>query len=172
MDQNLRYQSDRKEPEIDTYMDFSADQGILRAVEKCNGSGDCRKTTTDATICPSYRATKDEKDSTRGRANVLREALTNTDSNNPFDNPQIKEVMGLCISCKACASECPSSVDMAAYKAEFLFQYQKDHRPRLRDRIFAYNGKMSKMLNPIRGLQNTVFQMPVSYTHLTLPTKA
>ena len=161
MDQNLRYQSDRKEPEIDTYMDFSADQGILRAVEKCNGSGDCRKTTTDATICPSYRATKDEKDSTRGRANVLREALTNTDSNNPFDNPQIKEVMGLCISCKACASECPSSVDMAAYKAEFLFQYQKDHRPRLRDRIFAYNGKMSKMLNPIRGLQNTVFQMPL-----------
>ena len=161
MDQNLRYQSDRKEPEIDTYMDFSADQGILRAVEKCNGSGDCRKTTTDATICPSYRATKDEKDSTRGRANVLREALTNTDSNNPFDNPQIKEVMGLCISCKACASECPSSVDMAAYKAEFLFQYQKDHRPRLRDRIFAYNGKMSKMLNPIRGLQNTAFQMPL-----------
>jgi FAD/FMN-containing dehydrogenase/Fe-S oxidoreductase len=161
MDQNLRYQPDRKEPEIDTYMDFSADQGILRAVEKCNGSGDCRKTTTDATICPSYRATKDEKDSTRGRANVLREALTNTDSNNPFDNPQIKEVMGLCISCKACASECPSSVDMAAYKAEFLFQYQKDHRPRLRDRIFAYNGKMSKMLNPIRGLQNTAFQMPL-----------
>ena len=161
MDQNLRYQPDRIEPEIDTYMDFSADQGILRAVEKCNGSGDCRKTTTDATICPSYRATKDEKDSTRGRANVLREALTNTDSNNPFDNPQIKEVMGLCISCKACASECPSSVDMAAYKAEFLFQYQKDHRPRLRDRIFAYNGKMSKMLNPIRGLQNTAFQMPL-----------
>lgn len=161
MDQNLRYQPDRKEPEIDTYMDFSADEGILRAVEKCNGSGDCRKTTTDATICPSYRATKDEKDSTRGRANVLREALTNTDSNNPFDNPQIKEVMGLCISCKACASECPSSVDMAAYKAEFLFQYQKDHRPRLRDRIFAYNGKMSEILNPIRGLQNTAFQMPL-----------
>ena len=161
MDQNLRYQPDRIEPKIDTYMDFSADQGILRAVEKCNGSGDCRKTTTDATICPSYRATKDEKDSTRGRANVLREALTNTDSNNPFDNPQIKEVMGLCISCKACASECPSSVDMAAYKAEFLFQYQKDHRPRLRDRIFAYNGKMSKLLNPIRGLQNTAFKMPL-----------
>ncbi len=161
MDQNLRYQPDRIEPEIDTYMDFSADQGILRAVEKCNGSGDCRKTTTDATICPSYRATKDEKDSTRGRANVLREALTNTDSNNPFDNHQIKEVMGLCISCKACASECPSSVDMAAYKAEFLFQYQKDHRPRLRDRIFAYNGKMNKMLNPMRGLQNMAFQMPL-----------
>ena len=161
MDQNLRYQPDRKEPVIDTYIDFSADQGILRAVEKCNGSGDCRKTTSDATICPSYRATKDEKDSTRGRANVLREALTNNNSKNPFDNPHIKKVMDLCISCKACASECPSSVDMAAYKAEFLFQYQKDHRPRLRDRIFAYNGKMSKMLNPIRSLQNMAFQMPL-----------
>ena len=66
MDQNLRYQPERKEPDIDTFMDFNADQGILRAVEKCNGSGDCRNTTTDATICPSYRATKDEKDSTRG----------------------------------------------------------------------------------------------------------
>ena len=160
MDQNLRYQPDRKEPEIDTYMDFSTDQGILRAVEKCNGSGDCRKTTKDATICPSYRATKDEKDSTRGRANVLREALTNADSKNPFKNPQIKEVMDLCISCKACASECPSSVDMASYKAEFLYQYQKEHRPSLRDRVFAYNGKLSKVLNPVRGLQNMVFQTP------------
>ena len=161
MDQNLRYQPDRKEPEIDTYMDFSADQGILRAVEKCNGSGDCRKTTKDATICPSYRATKDEKDSTRGRASVLREALTNADPKKPFNNPQIKAVMDLCISCKACVSECPSSVDMAAYKAEFLYQYQKDHRPGLRDRVFAYNGKMSKLLNPIRGLQNTVLRTPI-----------
>jgi FAD/FMN-containing dehydrogenase/Fe-S oxidoreductase len=161
MDQNLRYQPERKEPEIDTYMDFSSDQGILRAVEKCNGSGDCRKTTTDATICPSYRATKDEKDSTRGRANVLREALTHSDSKNPFNNPQIKEVMDLCISCKACASECPSSVDVASYKAEFLYQYQKKHRPRLRDRIFAFNGKISKILSPIRALQNGAFQTPL-----------
>ena len=160
MDQNLRYQPERKEPDIDTFMDFNADQGILRAVEKCNGSGDCRKTTTDATICPSYRATKDEKDSTRGRANVLREALTNSDSKNPFDNPQIKEVMDLCISCKACASECPSSVDIASYKAEFLYQYQKKYRPRFRDSVFAFNGKLSKILNPIRGLQNMAFQTP------------
>ena len=160
MDQNLRYQPERKEPDIDTFMDFNADQGILRAVEKCNGSGDCRKTTTDATICPSYRATKDEKDSTRGRANVLREALTNSNSKNPFDNPQIKEVMDLCISCKACASECPSNVDIASYKAEFLYQYQKKYRPRLRDSVFAFNGKLSKMLNPIRGLQNIAFQTP------------
>ncbi len=161
MDQNLRYQPDRKEPEIDTYLDFNPDQGILRAVEKCNGSGDCRKTTKDAMICPSFRATKNEKDSTRGRANILREALTHADSKNPFDNPQIKAVMDLCISCKACASECPSSVDMASYKAEFLYQYQKEHGSSLRDRIFAYNGKISKLLNPFRVLQNTVLNTPI-----------
>ncbi|MCH1454336.1 MAG: FAD-binding protein [Flavobacteriaceae bacterium] len=161
MDQNLRYQPDRAEPEIDTYMDFTSDEGILRAVEKCNGSGDCRKTTTDATICPSYRATKAEKDSTRGRANVLREVLTQTHSGNPFDNEDIKQVMDLCISCKACASECPSSVDMATYKAEFLYQYQRVHAPSLRDRIFAYNGRLSKVMNPIRGLQNATFKTPI-----------
>ncbi len=160
MDQNLRYQPDRKEPEINTYMDFSSDDGLLRAVEKCNGSGDCRKTTTDATICPSYRATKDEKDSTRGRANVLRNVLTQSNANNPFDSSELKEVMDLCISCKACASECPSSVDMGTYKAEFLYQYQKEHPPRLRDRIFAFNGRMSKKLNPIRVLQNATFKIP------------
>jgi FAD/FMN-containing dehydrogenase/Fe-S oxidoreductase len=161
MDQNLRYQPGRSEPEIDTYMDFSSDHGILRAVEKCNGSGDCRKTTTNATICPSYRATKDEKDSTRGRANVLREVLTNSKADNPFDSPEIKKVMDLCISCKACVSECPSSVDMATYKAEFLFQYHKKHSPRLRDRIFAFNGVLNKKLNPVRRIQNGFFKNPL-----------
>ena len=101
MDKNLRYQPERKEPEVKTLMDFSDDMGLLRAVEKCNGSGDCRKTTENATICPSYRATKDEKDTTRGRANVLREVLTNPVNKNPFDAPELKEVMDLCISCKA-----------------------------------------------------------------------
>ena len=160
MDQNLRYVPDRKEPKVETFMDFSSDEGLLRAAEKCNGSGDCRNTTSDATLCPSYRATKDEKDSTRGRANVLREVLTTSNSQNPFDNPQIKEVMQLCISCKACTSECPSSLDMATYKAEFLFQYQKAHPASLRDRLFAYNGLLSKRLQPIRLFQNTVFKTP------------
>ena len=160
MDQNLRYVPDRKEPKVETFMDFSSDEGLLRATEKCNGSGDCRKTTSDATLCPSYRATKDEKDSTRGRANVLREVLTTSDSQNPFDNPQIKEVMQLCISCKACTSECPSSVDMATYKAEFLFQYQKAHPASLRDRLFAYNGLLSKGYNPFDFFR-TLFLKPL-----------
>ena len=75
-------------------------------------------------MCPSYHATKNEKDTTRARANVLREVLTTNDAKNKFDSSQLKEVFDLCISCKACGSECPSNVDMATSKAEFLYQYQ------------------------------------------------
>ena len=78
-------------------------------------------------MCPSYRATRDEKDTTRGRANVLREFLTQSTKANPFDHPEIKIAMDLCLSCKGCKSECPSNVDMAAIKAEFLYQNQKEN---------------------------------------------
>ena len=88
-------------------------------------------------MCPSYRATKDEKDTTRARANALREFLTNSDKPNRFDHPELKEVLDLCISCKGCKSECPSNVDMAALKAEFQHQYHKTHKPSFRDKAFA-----------------------------------
>ena len=114
MDQSLRYEADRKEPEIDTLLDFSSSQGILRETEKCNGSGDCRKLPEfGGTMCPSYRATRNEKDTTRARANALREFLTTSDKPNKFNHKELKEVFDLCLSCKACASECPSSVDVA-----------------------------------------------------------
>jgi len=90
MDGFLRYEIDREEPEIETLMDFSDSEGILRATEKCNGSGDCRKTEKMAgTMCPSYHATRDEKHTTRGRANALREFLTNSDKPNKFDQPEL-----------------------------------------------------------------------------------
>ena len=145
MDESLRYKGNRNEPLIDTIMDFSDSQGILRATEKCNGSGDCRKPVfASGTMCPSYRATKDEKDSTRARANALREFLTNSEKNNPFDHDELKEVFDLCLSCKACASECPSNVDVAALKAEFLFQYQKERGISLRTKLFAENAKWNQ----------------------------
>ncbi|APG61360.1 FAD-binding and (Fe-S)-binding domain-containing protein [Christiangramia salexigens] len=138
MDTSLRYTPDRKEPEIETLMDFSETEGVLRLAEKCNGSGDCRKSVeAGGTMCPSYRATKDEKDTTRGRANALREFLTNSDKANRFNHPELKEVLDLCISCKGCKSECPSNVDMAALKAEFLHQYHKSNKPGFRDKAFA-----------------------------------
>jgi len=138
MDVSLRYTPDRKEPEIETIMDFSDADGVLRLAEKCNGSGDCRKSVeAGGTMCPSYRATKDEKDTTRARANALREFLTNSDKPNRFDHPELKEVLDLCISCKGCKSECPSNVDMAALKAEFQHQYHKANKPSFRDKAFA-----------------------------------
>ena len=146
MDQNLRYEIDRTEPEIKTIIDFSDSEGILRVTEKCNGSGDCRKPiSAGGTMCPSYRATKNEKDTTRARANALREFLTNSEKINKFDYEELKDVFDLCLSCKACASECPSNVDVAALKAEFLYQYQKENKPSLRTYLFANNNKYNKL---------------------------
>jgi len=146
MDKSLRYEVDRNEPEIETLLDFSDSLGILRAAEKCNGSGDCRKpVSAGGTMCPSYRATKNEKDSTRARANLLREVLTNNVLPNRFDSEELKEVFDLCLSCKACASECPSNVDVAALKAEFMHQYQIANGISLRTKLFAYNVKLNSI---------------------------
>ncbi|MBL4745039.1 MAG: FAD-binding protein [Flavobacteriaceae bacterium] len=140
MDKNLRYVEDSETQEINTIQDFSDSLGILRMAEKCNGSGDCRKLpSAGGTMCPSYRATRNEKDSTRARANTLREVLTNNSNKNPFDSKELKEVFDLCLSCKACASECPSNVDVAALKAEFLHQYYQTHGIPFRTNMFAHN---------------------------------
>ncbi|WP_027126358.1 FAD-binding and (Fe-S)-binding domain-containing protein [Gelidibacter mesophilus] len=158
MDENLRYQADRTEPEIDTLMDFSASLGILREAEKCNGSGDCRKLPEfGGSMCPSYRATRNEKDTTRARANALREFLTNSEKANKFDHKELKDVFDLCLSCKACASECPSSVDVASLKAEFLYQYQKANGVSLRTKLFAYNNDLNALGSMFPGLTNYVF---------------
>ena len=158
MDKNLRYQIDRVEPEIETLMDFSASEGILREAEKCNGSGDCRKLPEfGGTMCPSYRATRDEKDTTRARANALREYLTNSEKANKFNHKELKQVFDLCLSCKACASECPSSVDVATLKAEFQYQYQKENGISLRTKLFAYNNKLNTIGSKVSGLTNFMF---------------
>ena len=146
MDESLRYEIGRKEPEIKTIQDFSDSLGILRATEKCNGSGDCRKLPeAGGTMCPSYRATRNEKDSTRARANLLREFLTNSEQENKFNHKELYDVFDLCLSCKACASECPSNVDVAALKAEFLHQYYKENGIPFRTKMFAENVKWNKI---------------------------
>ncbi len=155
MDQSLRYEPDRNEPEIATLFDFSDSQGILRAAEKCNGSGDCRKShAMPGAMCPSYQATRNEKDTTRGRANTLREMLTNPKGANAFDQPELKQVFDLCLSCKACARECPSNVDVATLKAEFSYQYQKVHGFALRNKLFAYNTRINALTSKIAWLAN------------------
>ena len=121
MNTMLRYLPDVPVREYNTYFDYSDKGGWLRSIEQCNGSGDCRKSISfSGTMCPSFRVSGREEDSTRGRANVLRELLTNPKTHKVFDQKEILQVLDLCISCKACKSECPSNVDMARYKSEFL----------------------------------------------------
>lgn len=127
LEDNLRYQVGKQPAPVKTTFDFSGKGGILKLAEKCSGSGDCRKSEiTGGVMCPSYMATRREKDTTRARANVLRQFLSNQTDEQPFNHHEIKEVMDLCLSCKGCKAECPSSVDVAKMKAEFLQQYY-DH---------------------------------------------
>lgn len=159
MDQSLRYQADREEPKIETLLDFSHSQGILREAEKCNGSGDCRKLPEfGGTMCPSYRATRNEKDTTRARANALREFLTNSNKQNPFDHQELKDVFDFCLSCKACASECPSSVDVATLKAEFQYQYHKTNGASRSESFFAHATKYNKLASKFPKLSNFVLR--------------
>lgn len=163
MVENLRYKLERNEPSIQTALDFSDSQGILRVAEKCNGSGDCRKSVAaGGGMCPSYRATNDEKDTTRARANALREVLTNTGSTNKFDSSILKEAFDLCVSCKACSSECPSNVDVASLKAEFLYQYNKSHKASVRDKLFAHNDIVNKWSSHLAGVTNRIFSNNIS----------
>jgi len=138
MNTSLRFKQGKPIKEIETFFDFSHDRGILRAVEKCNGSADCRKSNIiGGTMCPSYMATKDENNSTRARANILREFLTNSPNKNPFNHKEIYNVMDLCLSCKGCKSECPSNVDITKYKAEFLQHYYDKHGVPFRSKMIA-----------------------------------
>lgn len=155
MNEKLRYQPEHKYPELETVLNFDANQGILRAAEQCNGSGDCRKTAlAGGTMCPSYMATRNEKDTTRARANIVREVITYSQKDNPFDSEAIMEVMDLCLSCKGCKSECPSNVDVAKLKAEASFQYYQANGVPFRTRMIGNFNKAYAMGSAVPGLFN------------------
>lgn len=158
MNTSLRYEPDVPTPQFDTIFNFDATGGILRAAEKCNGSGDCRKLSlSGGTMCPSYRATRDEKATTRARANVLREMLTHHhDQANPFNHKEIHEVLDLCLSCKGCTSECPSNVDMSTLKAEFLHQYYQSNGVPLRARAFSNIARLNAIGSLVPAVTNFV----------------
>lgn len=138
MNEFLRYAPNQKTVEPKTVFRFDDTQGILRMAEKCNGSGDCRKShVIGGTMCPSYMATKNEKETTRARANILRDFLTNSTAENKFNHKEIYEVYDLCLSCKGCKSECPSNVDVATMKAEFLQHYYDANGVPLRTNLIA-----------------------------------
>jgi len=127
---DLRFGPDHVTPNPDTAFDFSDFGGIARAAEQCSGVGACRKSLS-GTMCPSYMATRNESDSTRGRANALRMAINGQLGPEGLAHPSLKPALDLCLECKACKSECPTGVDMARMKSEYLFQFHRNNpRPR------------------------------------------
>ncbi|MCE6992219.1 FAD-binding and (Fe-S)-binding domain-containing protein [Dyadobacter sp. CY323] len=162
MNEFLRYEQDKKQPEIQTIFDFSRQEGMLRLAEKCSGSGDCRKTElTGGTMCPSYMATRRERDTTRARANILRQYFTPPkEKQKTVSQDMVKEVLDLCLSCKGCKSECPSSVDIGKMKAEFTQKYYESHGVPLRSRLIANFSKQMKLASIAPWAFNGVFGTP------------
>jgi FAD/FMN-containing dehydrogenase/Fe-S oxidoreductase len=154
MNSMLRYTPGQTTPKFKTVFRYH-NQDVLQHAEQCNGSGDCRKTErSGGTMCPSFMATRNERDTTRARANILREFLTNSGKVNRFDHEEIKDVMDLCISCKGCKSECPSNVDMAKLKAEFLQQYYDANGIPFRSRLIANFNNSARLGALLPGMYN------------------
>lgn len=160
MDKFLRYNLEIQPQTASTIYDFSKQGGFLRLAEKCSGSGDCRKTEiTGGTMCPSFMATRSERDTTRARANILRQYLTN-EATNQVPDDEVKEILDLCLSCKACKSECPSSVDVAKMKGEFLQSYYDKHGVPLRSRLIGDFSKLMKFASIAPWAYNFIVETP------------
>ena len=163
--ENLRYGGDEaamlaREPE--KHFVFAADGGSFeRAAERCVGVGACRNT-KGGVMCPSYRGTGEEQHSTRGRARLLWEMMAGALREQGFQSEAVHEALDLCLSCKACKTECPVQVDMAQYKAEFLAQHYKGRRHPIQHYIFGFADKMAKMGAMTPALTNAILSGPLT----------
>jgi len=160
-DDNLRFGKSYKPQNVKTYLDWSSDNGFTGAVEMCSGQGVCRKL-GDGIMCPSYIATKDEKDTTRARANMLRAIVSGTLPPDTISSQEMHEVFDLCLSCKSCKSECPSSVDAGKMKLEVLGHYHSKNGFSLRDRLFGYVHDMSRYTSAVPALSNFAMENALS----------
>jgi FAD/FMN-containing dehydrogenase/Fe-S oxidoreductase len=164
MDTHLRYGENYRAQAWTSALHFDHTRGLAGAIEHCNGQGVCRKTT--GTMCPSFQATRDEGNSTRGRANLLRSLIAEHRTRNTEFVIRKDELaqsafnaLDLCLACKGCTSECPSGVDMPKLKYEFMNEYYKTHRRLLRDYLFGYFHVVSKWLAPVAPLANAFMRM-------------
>ncbi len=155
--ENLRFGTQYETRDLPTAFDFSDFGGISRAAEQCGGVGACRKTLTGS-MCPSYMATRDEADSTRGRANALRLAISGQLGPDGLTDRQLDPILDLCLECKACKTECPTGVDMARMKSEFLYQYQVAHGTRWRTRLLAHVADLSAWGSRLAPVSNWIAQ--------------
>jgi FAD/FMN-containing dehydrogenase/Fe-S oxidoreductase len=154
MEENFRVPPGRPLPVLDTVFDYAKQGGFFASIELCNGVGVCRKTQGGA-MCPSYRATKDERDTTRARANALRMGSLSGDSR------WAAEVMDLCLSCKACKSECPSNVDMAKLKAEWQHAHYRSHARPISHRVLKHIHRVSPLAARFGGVGNWFARRPL-----------
>jgi FAD/FMN-containing dehydrogenase/Fe-S oxidoreductase len=164
----FRYRPDYAPLKLDTTLDWSEWGGFAGAIEMCNNNGACRK--SDASVmCPSYRVTNDEKHVTRGRANSLRLAITGQLGLDALVSDSMADTMSLCVSCKGCKRECPTGVDMARMKIEFLHHYHRRHGLGIRGRLFAYLPRYAPRaarLAPLLNLRNALPGVPAVGEHL------
>ncbi len=162
MDEDFRFELGLKDIPQNLHFDYGKIKTPLNLVEKCSGSGDCKKThLSGGTLCPSYMATLDEKNSTRGRANILRQILTDSNAKG-FENKELNEVLDLCLSCKACQTECPSGVDMAQLKAEVLAQQFAKNGIPFQTKLVGHFPKLQKAFQPIAPFYNLVTTFPIT----------
>lgn len=160
MDKNLRYGTSYETKKLETFFTFDAEGGFQEAVELCSGVGQCRKKLV-GTMCPSYMATLEEEHSTRGRANALRAALSGS-LESGLDSKVVQEAMDLCLECKACKSECPSNVDMAKLKYEYLAQYYGRHGFPVRSYLFGYIGILARIASTFAPVSNWIANSSVN----------
>jgi FAD/FMN-containing dehydrogenase/Fe-S oxidoreductase len=160
MTSNLRYGAGYDTPDPTTVFDYSEHGGMGRAVEMCSGLGVCRKT-LEGTMCPSYMATREEKHSTRGRANTLRLAMAGRLGESGLDDHDVHDVLDLCLECRACKAECPVGVDVARFKSEFLSGYWQRNGMPLRTRVIGHAHRLAKVGSAFAPLSNFVSQSAV-----------
>ncbi len=159
MNSSLRYKESEKDVVENPLFDWSETLGVVRAAERCNGSGDCRKShLIGGTMCPSYMGTRDERNTTRARSNMLREFFNGSITTDKLGFDEVKEVLDLCLSCKACKSECPSSVDMTKLKAEFLNLYHSKYGVPMRSRLIGALPAVNRLASLLPGVTNAVFR--------------
>jgi FAD/FMN-containing dehydrogenase/Fe-S oxidoreductase len=160
LDSHLKLGANYRPREIATHFNFSGEGGLAGAALKCVGIGKCRKTEA-GTMCPSYMATREEIHSTRGRARILFEAMTTDLLPEGFADPALKDALDLCLSCKGCKGECPSSVDMAAYRAEFFSNYYRTHRRSLSSAFFGRLKEVARLASYAPSLANALAHAPI-----------
>ena len=162
MTENLRYGTTYNTINPGNGFGFNTEGGSLpSAIEMCNGQGECRKVTS-GTMCPSYMVTRDEEHSTRGRANALRAAISGAIPTSSLTDERMYQVMDLCLECKGCKSECPSNVDMAKIKYEFLSIYHQKNGYQLKNRFFGNVDALSKLGSFFAPISNFTISSPLT----------